>query len=157
MPSTQRSTRDRAPSDVSGELIEVVGRIRRGVRRRVRRDWPYRPLTESEVELLRLLHDRPGARVGEAAEALGLVPNPVRTLVGRLVDAGLAIRRPDPLDARVARLELTPAARRRIAARRDRRRQVVETGMLGLDEDDVRVIEAALPALRRLSDLVGEP
>ena len=126
------------------------------MRRQVRRDWPYSPLTESEVELLRLLSDRPGTRVGEAAEALGLVPNTVSTLVGRLVDAGLAVRRPDPADARAARLDLTPAARRRIADRRDRRRQVVEVAMVDLTDEDRRAIEAALPALRRLSDRVGE-
>jgi DNA-binding MarR family transcriptional regulator len=147
---------DLASGRVPGDLIEILGRIRRGVRRQVRRDWPYSPLTESEVELLRLLVYRPGTRVGEAAEALGLVPNTVSTLVGRLGDAGLVVRRPDPTDARAARLELSPAARRRIADRRDRSRQVVDGAMVDLDDEDRRAIEAALPALRRLSDLVGE-
>jgi len=150
------SVRDVTSGQVAGELIEVVGRLRRGVRRRVRRDWPYRPLTESEVELLRLLSERPGVRVGEAAEALGLVPNTVSTLVRRLADAGLILRRLDPVDARAARLELTAAARRRIADRRDRRRQVVGSAMVRLTGDDRRAIEAALPALKRLSDLVGD-
>ena len=104
-----------------------------------------------------LLHERSGARVGEAAEVLGLVPNTVSTLVGRLVEAGLVARRPDPVDARAARLELTAAARRRIADRRDRRRQVMESVMAQLDEGDRHAIEVALPALRRLSDLVGGP
>ena len=156
MATTQPSVHDRTAAQAPGELIEILGRIRRGVRRQVRRDWPYSPLTESEVELLRLLSDHPGTRVGEAADALGLVPNTVSTLVGRLVDAGLVLRRPDPADARAARLELSPAARRRIADRRDRRRQVVEGAMLDMGEDDRRAIEAALPALQRLCALVGE-
>ncbi len=156
MSPTTRSVKDRTDGQVSGELIEVIGRIRRGVRRTVRRDWPYRPLTQSEVELLVLLSDRPGTRVGEAADVLGLVPNTVSTLVGRLVAAGLATRLPDPEDARAARLELTTAARRRIADRRDRRRQVVEGAMSTLDVDDRRAIEAVIPALRRLSDLVND-
>ena len=88
MAPTTRSVKDRTNGRVSGELIEVIGRIRRGVRRTVRRDWPYRPLTQSEVELLVLLSERPGTRVGEAADVLGLVPNTVSTLVGRLVAAG---------------------------------------------------------------------
>ena len=157
MTPTPQSVKDRPIGQMPGDLIEVVGRIRRGVRRRVRRDWPYRPLTESEVELVVLLSEHPGTRVGEAAEVLGLMPNTVSTLVGRLVDAGLAVRRPDPVDARAARLELTPAARRRIADRRDRRRQVVEGAMAQLTDEDRRAIERSLPALRRLSDLVGEP
>jgi DNA-binding MarR family transcriptional regulator len=154
--STRQSVKDRTSGDVPGELMEVVLHLRRGVRRRVHRGWSYRPLTDSEVELVVLLHERPGTRVGEAAEALGLVPNTVSTLVGRLVDAGLLSRRPDPDDARAARLELTPAARRRIADRRDRRRQVVQRAMAELDPEDRRAIEAALPALHRLSELVGE-
>lgn len=156
MATSQPSVHHRTAAQVPGELIEILGRIRRGVRRQVRRDWPSSPLTESEVELLRLLSDQPGTRVGEAADALGLVPNTVSTLVGRLVDAGLVLRRPDPADARAARLELSPAARRRIADRRDRRRQVVEGAMLDMSEDDRRAIEAALPALARLCALVGE-
>ena len=156
MASTRGSVKERISGDVPGELMEIVLRLRRGVRRRVRRDWSYRPLTDSEIELVVLLQERPGTRVGEAAEALGLVPNTVSTLVGRLVDGGLVSRRPDPDDARAARLELTPAARRRIADRRDRRRQVVQRAMAELGTGDRRAIAAALPALRRLSDLVGE-
>jgi DNA-binding MarR family transcriptional regulator len=142
---------------VAGDLIEAILRIRRGVRRQLRRDWPYSPLTESEVELMRLLIDRPGGtRVAEAADALALAPNTVSTLVRRMVDDGLVVRGADPLDARAARLELTPSARRRIADRRDRRRHTVEEAMAQLDRDQRRAIEAAVPALRALSDVLGE-
>jgi DNA-binding MarR family transcriptional regulator len=135
-----------------GELMEVVGLLRRTVRRRVRRDWPHRPLPESEVELLRLVHDRPGTRVQDAAAAIGVAPNTVSTLVRRLAERGLIARGADPDDARVARLEVTPAAKRRIADWRDRRQQIVATAFRSLDLDDQRAISAALPALRRLVD-----
>jgi DNA-binding MarR family transcriptional regulator len=159
--ATTSSVRHTAASptgaSVAGDLIEAILRIRRGVRRQIRRDWPHSPLTEAEVELLRLLVDRSGGtRVAEAADALGLAPNTVSTLVRRMVDDGLLVRGADPRDARAARLELTAGARRRIADRRDRRRHTVEQAMSLLDRDQRRAIEAAVPALRALSDLLGE-
>jgi DNA-binding MarR family transcriptional regulator len=82
------------------ELMRVVGQLRRSVRRRVRQDWPHAPLPETHLELLRLVHDRPGLRVQEAAGALRLAPNTVSTLVNRLVAAGLLERRRDRRDGR---------------------------------------------------------
>ena len=155
-PSARSTAASPADASVAGDLIEAILRIRRGVRRQIRRDWPYGPLTESEVELLRLLIDRPGGtRVAEAADALGLAPNTVSTLVRDMVDAGLVVRGADPADARAARLELTSMARRRIADRRDRRRHTIEQAMAQLDREQRRAIEAAVPALRALSDVLG--
>lgn len=134
----------------AANLMRVVGHLRRTVRRRVRRDWPHRPLLESELELLRLIQARPGLRVQEAASALGVAPNTVSTLVGRLSALGLLQRLTDPKDGRAARLRLTAAATRRFTAWRDRRQQLVSAGMSSLGEADRRSIVRALPALQRL-------
>jgi DNA-binding MarR family transcriptional regulator len=142
----------REPAD----LMQVVGRLRRTVRRRARRDWGYRPLPESELELLRLVDEQPGLRVLDAAAALGVAPNTVSTLVGRLAAQGLLRRQPDPRDARAARLEVTDAARERFAAWRDRRRALVAEATARLGEDDRRAIEACVPALRRLVELLED-
>jgi DNA-binding MarR family transcriptional regulator len=141
---------------VSADLMQVVGRLRRTVRRRVRRDWAHRPLTESELELLRLVDEQPGLRVLDAAAALGVAPNTVSTLVGRLASGSLLERRPDPRDARAARLAVTAAARERFAAWRDRRQALVGAAMARLDGDDRRAIQACVPALRRLVELLEE-
>jgi DNA-binding MarR family transcriptional regulator len=141
---------------VSADLMQVVGRLRRTVRRRVRRDWAHRPLTESELELLRLVDEQPGLRVLDAAAALGVAPNTVSTLIGRLASGGLLERRPDPRDARAARLAVTTAARERFAAWRDRRQALVGAAMARLDGDDRRAIQACVPALRRLVELLEE-
>src|SRR5262245_33383701 len=132
---------ERAPA---AELMALVGTLRRSVRRIVRQDWPHRPLTESEVEVLRLLRGRPGLRVREAAAALSLAPNTVSTLVGRLVDQGLLERRDDERDGRAARLYLSAAAARRIAAWRDRRQHVIERAMERLSREDRAAIARAL-------------
>ena len=140
----------------STELMELVGLLRRTVRRRVRRDWPHRPLPESEVELLRLVRERPGVRVQEAASALGVAPNTVSTLVRSLGRQSLLERSQDPQDARVAHLELSDAATRRIADWRDRRAQIVGAALSALDDEDRRAIARAVPALRRLADRLEE-
>jgi DNA-binding MarR family transcriptional regulator len=140
------------PGPAPDELMQVVSLLRRTVRRRVRSDWPHRPLVESELELLRLVGDRPGLRVLDAASALGVAPNTVSTLVGRLTASGLLERRVDPEDARAARLDLTGAAHRRFAEWRDRRQRVVGEAFNSLSEADRRAVATAVPALRRLVD-----
>jgi DNA-binding MarR family transcriptional regulator len=139
------------------DLMRVVGQLRRSVRRRVRQDWPHAPLPETHLELLRLVSERPGLRVQEAAAALRLAPNTVSTLVNRLVSAGLLERRRDRRDGRAARLHLTRAAVQRIAAWRDRRQALVAQAMGSLAAADVEAIAGALPALRRLADALERP
>ena len=59
--------------------------------------------------------------VAAAASDLGLAANTVSTLVRELTDAGMLHRTRDTADRRVARLELTASARRRVETWRDRR------------------------------------
>jgi DNA-binding MarR family transcriptional regulator len=139
-----------APEPLAYEMMEVVGHLRRSVRRLVRRDWPYRPLTDAQIELLRLVAARPGCRVQEAAQTLGLAQNTVSTLVRRLVDKGLLERRCDERDSRAAALSLSSAATRRMAEWRDRRGEVVSGALASLEAEDRKAIERALPPLRRL-------
>jgi DNA-binding MarR family transcriptional regulator len=132
----------------------AVGQLRRAVRRQVRQGFPHRPLVESEVELVRLVHDRPGLRIQEAAATLGLAPNTVSTLVTGLTRKGLLERRRDYQDGRAARLALTAEATRRIAAWRDRREQIVAEAILRLAPEDRASIRGAVPSLYRLIEQV---
>jgi DNA-binding MarR family transcriptional regulator len=144
-----------APATDTDDLMAAVGRLRRSVRRRVREDWPHAPLPEAHLELLRLLHARPGVRVAEAAAALGVAPNTVSTLVNRLSADGLLERRPDAGDARAAQLHLTEAATGRIAAWRERRQALVAEALAALAPGDRKAIDEAVPALHRLADELG--
>jgi DNA-binding MarR family transcriptional regulator len=156
--TTTVHTTTEAPGTGHGEdLMRVVGQLRRSVRRRVRQDWPHAPLPETHLELLRLVSERPGLRVQEAAAALRLAPNTVSTLVNKLVSAGLLERRRDRRDGRAARLHLTGAAVQRIAAWRDRRQALVAQAMGSLAAADREAIADALPALRRLADTLERP
>lgn len=144
-----------AVTDEADRLAKAVSDLRRVTRRSIRDDWPFDPLSPSQVELLRTVVDHPGIGVREAADHLRLAPNTVSTLVGTLTDAGLVTRTRDERDGRAARLEATPAASRRRAAWRDRRAHVMGNALNDLEPVDREAIDRAIPALERLTWLLG--
>ena len=112
------SSRERQLAD---ELLATFASIRRAARRYSSRPVELSSLTGAQLELARLLRRQPGSSIASAAEELRLAPNTVSTLVGELTAAGLLIRRVDPSDRRVARLELARSLERKIDAWRDHR------------------------------------
>ncbi|MFJ7215624.1 MarR family winged helix-turn-helix transcriptional regulator [Amycolatopsis sp. NPDC098790] len=143
-------------TELADRLLGAVQGIRRVVRRRVRADVPGAPLPGAQVEVLRVVADRPGIGVAAAARELHLATNSVSTLVNQLVDAGLLRREPDPADRRATRLEVTGAARERMAAWRRARTGLVADALAGLSEEDTTAIEQALPALEKLMGILKE-
>ena len=137
------------------EVADTVGRVRRAIRHRMRLELGA-SLPEAQLELMRLVRLEPGLRVQDAAEGLALAPNTVSTLVKQLTAAGLLERRSDRDDGRVTRLFPTRAARARWAVRRDRREGVVRAALGQLTAQERSAIAAALPALNRLVQVLGE-
>ena len=142
---------------VAQELAQAVGRLRRAIRQRTRQEWGASPLPEAQLEVVRLVRARPGLRPREVAEALGVLPNTVSTLLTALEGMGLLERRRDGADARGVRLHLTAAAHERIASWQDRRQAVVAEALDALDARDRAAIAGALPALGRLAHALGAP
>ncbi|GAA3855777.1 MarR family transcriptional regulator [Amycolatopsis tucumanensis] len=142
--------------ELAENLMTTTAALRRVVRRRVRDTLPHAPLRPAQVELLRVVHEHPGIGVAAAARALHLAGNSVSTLVNQLVDAGLLDRHVDPDDRRAARLELTAAARARLANWRRTRTGFVADAIATLPAKDRDAIEAALPALGRLIAAIQE-
>jgi len=136
---------------LADELLSAMASIRRSGRLLARRPVELSTLTASQVDLVRLVRRRPGVSVTRAAEELRLAPNTVSTLVGQLTDAGLMIRRADPHDRRVARLELTPDVQEKVDAFRDRRVAVLSAGMRQLAAADRRRLNDAVALLGRLA------
>src|SRR3954447_16823216 len=110
------TTRVEHPPSVgsAAELAELSGRLRRGLRAGVRRDWPYDQLSTAQLDLLRLLSDHGDLSVNAAAAHLGVAPNTVSGLVRQLTDAGLLTRVTDAADRRVNRLHASALALRRL-------------------------------------------
>ncbi|MFF4273726.1 MarR family winged helix-turn-helix transcriptional regulator [Streptomyces sp. NPDC001536] len=138
------------------ELADALVGVQRLIRRRLRREMPAPQLRGAEVELLRLVVDRPGIGISDAAKELYLASNSVSTLVNQLARQGYLVRETDPADRRAARLMPTPAAGARLSQWRERRADLVRHQVARLDEADLETLAAAIPALRRLADNLGE-
>lgn len=81
------------------------------------------------------------------------VSQPAMTgLVSRLQGAGLVVRHRDPTDGRAVRVELTARGRALIEDRRVRRAAAMEELLDLLDADERARLDAAIPALRRLTE-----
>ena len=138
-------------------LAALLARVQRSLRRRVREMMPGPALPQSHVEVLRLLQRQPGLRVHEVAATLRLAPNTTSTVVQHLIRLGYVTRSVDEQDRRVARLELTAAAHTRMDLWRDTRAATLAQALGALAGPDRAVVEAALPALSRLADLLEAP
>jgi len=151
------ATRNVAPAkseefqEQADELLTVMASIRRSGGLLARRPVELSSLTGSQLDLVRVILRRPGLSVNEAAEALRLAPNTVSTLVRQLTDQHMVIRTSDPVDRRVARLDLTPTMRRKVRAFRDRRIATLVEAMTRLPVDDQRGLAKAVTLLDDLA------
>jgi DNA-binding MarR family transcriptional regulator len=139
-------------SDVAEGLSGVIARLHH-VLRRAAAAQPG--LSDAQVGLLRLVEQRPGVSVKEAAELLRIAANTASTLVGELTAAGLLARARDPENRRVVRLELTPDAHRRLAEYAARRRAILAAALAELDPPALADLARALGYLRRVEDLLA--
>src|SRR4051794_8071586 len=144
------------PTALAENLMTAVTGLRRLVRRQVRARMSAAPLRGAQIELLRVVENQPGIGVAAAARELHLAGNSVSTLVNQLVEAGMLQREVDPADRRAARLELTRAAHDRLATWRRTRTEFVAEALGRLSEEDLKALDAALPALGRLLAVMGE-
>jgi DNA-binding MarR family transcriptional regulator len=139
------------------ELFDAIGQLRRQSRRNAGGPWPAQQLSGAQVELVRLVHRQPGISIAESAAELGVAPNTVSTLVREMVDAGLLVRKADSVDRRVARLELTPVARRQVEQWRDRRIALAAQAITRLSPEDRTALERAIPVISELAVSLRPP
>jgi DNA-binding MarR family transcriptional regulator len=136
------------------ELADATRQLRRAARGNAGSPWPPN-LTSAQLDLLRVVRRRPGVSVGTCAQELGIASNTVSTLIGQLSDAGFIERRADAADRRIARLELTAAARREVDAWRSRQSAALAEAMMALDPEDAEHLRRAIPILGRLAAELG--
>jgi DNA-binding MarR family transcriptional regulator len=143
-------------ADDLADALPTLGRFSRLLSRAIRADRPMDHLPDAQVDLLRVVGAQPGLRVAAAAEALGVAPNTVSTLVRELVAAGLLHRARDGADRRSASLVLTPGAETLLAALSEHRDRVFREIIAGLDEDERGKMAAAVPGLMHLQTLLEQ-
>jgi hypothetical protein len=68
-----------------------------------------RNITPARYSLLAVLHDNPGARPGQLADALRVKPSNMAALLTQFEHEGLVTRLPDPTERRAALMRLTDA------------------------------------------------
>src|SRR5438552_10806838 len=96
-----------APS--AAEVVEALLAVTHGLRRRHDARLADYDLSVPRMRLLRAVGDGACPRMGDLAAQLGVAARTVTTLVDALERDGLLARRPDPVDRRATRLELTGA------------------------------------------------
>jgi DNA-binding MarR family transcriptional regulator len=138
------------PVDLGDELMATMAAMRRQVRRTLRPKGIGPQLRGAQLEVLRVVHARPGIGVAAAARELHLAANSVSTLVNQLADAGMLLREPDPADRRAIRLYPAEIAVRLMQDWRAARAELVGNGIAALSPADRGAIAEALPALRIL-------
>jgi DNA-binding MarR family transcriptional regulator len=133
MPSPVGGRHDRDNDTLGVRIAASWTEIRRGAATAAVREYLFGTgadrLDRGQMDTLDLLAKRPLWRMSELAEALRVDPSTATRAVQRLVNVGMAERRPSDEDGRVVMVEITAAGRDRHAVV-DERRLVLMNHML---------------------------
>jgi DNA-binding MarR family transcriptional regulator len=143
-------------TDLAAEVVRVVGRFRRQLRRSAGRGLDSARLTESQSELLWLVGRRPGISVSAAAAELGLVANTASTLVSKLVSGGFLTRSVGATDRRVGELTLAVPTQQIVDASRAARRALLTDVLAELGDDQIESLAKGLEVLDTMTQLLQE-
>jgi DNA-binding MarR family transcriptional regulator len=112
--------------------------------------FEHSPVSPAQLALLGKVAATPGIGVQRIAEELGLTPPTVSVGVGRLEEAGLLKREPDPQDGRSIRLQLTSAGRRMHQRMQEAMRGRIQRLLKGLTPEEqetlLNLLEKAIRA-----------
>ena len=115
-----------------------------------------RTLSLTALSTLATLERTGPRRLTDLAVAEEITQPSMTSLVTQLEQLGLAERRRDRGDARVVLVAITRAGRQLTRERRRAGAQLLTESIGKLDEQDAAVLDAALPALLRLVDVVAD-
>lgn len=133
-------TEQRVPTS-SLELVRWIG----WAQRKAAEDWVReRDLSHEQAFVLGYLAQNPGAIQRDIAAVSRTSAASVTSLLKGLEQRGLVERRPAPDNARVKRVETTPAGARLIAGFQDAMAAADETILAPLDEDERAALRALL-------------
>jgi DNA-binding MarR family transcriptional regulator len=135
--------------DTATRLRVAIGRLSR--RLRVTAAGSEAGLTPTRISVV-LSVDRHGPiPIAELAEQESLNPTMLSRAISKLVDDGVLERVSDDRDRRAAWVNVTAAGHRLAERMRRERTDAVNQALDGLDADDRRLLERALPALEGLA------
>jgi DNA-binding MarR family transcriptional regulator len=141
----------RVDAETPARLRSVVGKLSRRLNSLARGSG----LTPSQLSALGVVARQGPLRLSELAEIESVNPTMLSRVVAALDEAGLVRRRTDPDDRRAGLLEVTASGRRTHDRLRAERGRVLTSGLGRLSPDDLAAVEAALPALEALVDVLA--
>lgn len=133
-------------------LRAVIGKLSR----RLRPTLAASGLTPSQISILLTVDRRGPLRLTDLAGIEAINPTMLSRITGHLAERGLIRRTPDASDRRVGLVESTQAGKRMRKRILRERTATLEAQLQELTEQEQAALFAALPALERLADLVGE-
>jgi DNA-binding MarR family transcriptional regulator len=113
-------------------------------------------LTGTQASVLGTVARRGPLRISELAAREGINPTMLSRIVGKLEQALLLQRRPDPEDGRAARVQVTEAGAELNRRQRAQRTRVLGDRLATLSPPHAAAVLAALPALEALADQLAE-
>lgn len=159
---TRASGRGTGPTDGITErseavvLADIVRTASRAIVSATRAAKGLPTLPEAQVAVLRTLRSSPALTPAELAQRLDLARPTVSNLLRDLDAAGYLVREQSEVDRRSITLTITDRAREVQDAFQRGRVEVVTAAWAALAESDRAALIAAIPALRRLADLLQD-
>jgi DNA-binding MarR family transcriptional regulator len=139
-----------APVDATA----LAARLRLGVTRLARRlrQEAETGVTPSMLSALSSAERQGSLTMRELCHAEQVQPPTMTRIVAALVEAGLVVREPDPIDGRVAWVKVTPDGRRLLERSRRRKEAYLAKALRSLEPEELRTLEAAAEILECLTD-----
>ncbi|HEY3212664.1 MAG TPA: MarR family transcriptional regulator [Actinomycetota bacterium] len=139
-----------APVDATA----LAARLRLGVTRLARRlrQEAEAGVTPSMLSALSSAERQGSLTMRDLCHAEQVQPPTMTRIVAALVEAGLVVREPDPIDGRVAWVKVTPDGRRLLERSRRRKEAYLAKALRSLEPEELRTLEAAAEILERLTD-----
>lgn len=138
---------DRSTTELATEVRLLVGRLTRRLRQEAGAG-----LTPSQLSILASVERLGPIHLGELARIERVAPPTLSRAIDRLEEHDMVRRRPDPLDGRAVRVELTRAGRAAIDDLRSARVAFLAKGLGTLTDGERLVVSEAVRLLGRLLD-----
>lgn len=133
--------------------LDQVARLRLAVARvsrRLRTVPAGQGMTSTQLSVLSAVVREGPVKLADLAAAEDVNPTMLSRIVAKLDADGLLTRAADPDDARVVVVNATAAGRRRHDRIRQQRTEALAAVLVDLDDEHVRALSAAVPALEEL-------
>ena len=148
-----RTMNEQAP--LVTELRLALQHVGRRIRRRMGLE-----LSPAKYSVLSAISRHPGATLGTIGRLEQLGKSAITRLSAELEALELIVRTPDPSDGRGTCVRITPKGSRLLAKANAHMDGYLRVQLSALNDEDVRILSAAVPVLRRLLDVrvqVAEP